>query len=56
MTNTYDIQGKITVNLHKSDDLLRRVEEERNNLDAIKRKSVWTGHFVRRNCFLKRVN
>jgi hypothetical protein len=55
-SNTHiDIPGKITVNLHKGDDVLRRDEEERNILHAIQRKSVWIGHFLRRNCFLNHV-
>jgi hypothetical protein len=46
---------KITINLHKPDGVLRRVEEERNILHAIQRKYLWVGHFLRRNCFLKHV-
>jgi hypothetical protein len=36
--------------------VLKRVKEERNILQTIKRKkAIWTGHILRRNCHLKKV-
>jgi hypothetical protein len=33
-----------------------RVQEDRNNLDTIKRRNTnWTGHILHRNCFLKHI-
>jgi hypothetical protein len=40
----------------RSDEVLRRVKEERNILHTIKRRKVnWVGHILRRNCLLKHV-
>jgi hypothetical protein len=40
----------------RSEEVLRRVQEERNILEAIKRrKASWINHIVRRNCLLKYV-
>jgi hypothetical protein len=37
-------------------EVLRRVKEERNNLQTIKRrKADWTGHISQRKCLLKHV-
>jgi hypothetical protein len=39
-----------------SDEVLRRVKEERNILNAIKRrKAKWIGHILRTNCLLKHI-
>ena len=38
------------------EEVLRRVREDRNFLETIKRrKANWIGHIVRRNCLLKHV-
>jgi hypothetical protein len=38
----------------RNEDILHRVKEERNILQAIKiRKGKWIGHILRRNCLLK---
>jgi hypothetical protein len=43
-------------NLVRNEEVLHRVEEERNILHTIKRrKANWIGHILRRNCLLKRV-
>jgi len=35
-------------------EVLHRMEEERNNLPAVNRKKAnWIGQFLRRNCLLK---
>jgi hypothetical protein len=40
----------------KNEDVLQRVEEERNILHTLKhRKGKWIGHILRRNCLLRRV-
>ena len=40
----------------RSEDVLFRVEEQRNILHEIrKRKAKWIGHILRRNCLLHRV-
>jgi hypothetical protein len=40
----------------RNEEVLHRVEEERNILHAIKRrKANWIGHILRRNCLLKHV-
>jgi hypothetical protein len=37
-------------------EVLRRVNEERNILQSVKRKKVnWIGHILGRNCLLKHV-
>ena len=42
--------------LETNEELLLRVKEQRNILHTIKRrKAVWIGHILRRNCLLKRV-
>jgi hypothetical protein len=42
--------------LVRNEEVLRRVKEERNILNTIKRsKSNWIGHILRRNCLLKHV-
>jgi ribosomal 50S subunit-associated protein YjgA (DUF615 family) len=39
-----------------SEEILRRVKEERNILHTVKRrKANWIGHILRRNCLLKHV-
>ena len=49
----YKISGADHV---RSEEVLRRVQEERNILEAIKRrKANWINHIVRRNCLLKYV-
>ena len=41
---------------HVRNELLQRVEEDRNILHTIKRrKANWIGHMLRRNCLLKHV-
>ena len=38
----------------RNEEVLFRVNEQRNNLHAIrKRKANWIGHILRRNCLLK---
>jgi hypothetical protein len=38
----------------KSEEVLPRVQEERNNLHTAKqRKTKWLGHMLHRNCLLK---
>jgi hypothetical protein len=38
----------------KNEEVLHRVEEERNTLQRMKRrKSAWVCHILRRNCLLK---
>jgi hypothetical protein len=38
------------------EEVLQRVKEDKNALQTIKtRKAHWTGHILRRNCFLKHV-
>ena len=40
----------------KNEEVLQRLEEERNTLHTPKRrKGNWVGHILRRNCLLKRV-
>jgi hypothetical protein len=40
----------------RNEEVLHRVEEERNILHTIKRrKANWIGHILRRNCLLKHV-
>jgi hypothetical protein len=40
----------------RNEEVLRRVEEERNILQTIKRrKANWIGHILRRNCLLQHV-
>jgi hypothetical protein len=40
----------------RNEEVLQRVEEERNILQTIKiRKTKWIGHILRRNCLLKHV-
>jgi hypothetical protein len=40
----------------RNEEVLHRVEEERNILQTIKRrKANWIGHIVRRNCLLKHI-
>jgi hypothetical protein len=40
----------------RNEEVLLRVKEQRNILHEIrKRKANWTGHILRRNCFLQRV-
>jgi hypothetical protein len=40
----------------RNEEVLHRVEEERNILHTIKRRKVnWIGHILRRNCLLKHV-
>jgi hypothetical protein len=40
----------------ENEDVLLRVEEQRNILHEIrKRKANWIGHVLRGNCFLQRV-
>ena len=40
----------------RNEEVLLRVNEQRNILHEIrKRKATWTGHILRRNCFLKQV-
>jgi len=42
--------------LVRNEDLLLRVNEQRNILHEIrKRKANWIGHILRRNCLLKQV-
>ena len=36
-------------------EIIHRVEEEKNILYTIKRKVYWIGHVFCRNCFLKRI-
>jgi hypothetical protein len=39
-----------------NNEVLQRVEEERNNPQTITRKKAkWIGHILRRNCLLKHV-
>jgi hypothetical protein len=40
----------------RSEEVLRRIKEDRNILEIIKRrKANWIGHIVRRKCLLKHV-
>ena len=40
----------------RNEEVLLQVNEQRNNLHAIrKRKANWIGHILRRNCLLKQV-
>jgi hypothetical protein len=40
----------------KNAEILLRVQEERNILNKIRRrKNIWFGHILRRNCLLKYV-
>jgi hypothetical protein len=40
----------------ENEEILHGVKEERNILHTIKRrKAIWIGHTLRRNCFLKEV-
>jgi len=40
----------------RSKEVLHRVKEERNILrTVIRRKAIWTGHILRRNCLLKHI-
>jgi hypothetical protein len=40
----------------RNEEILHRVQEERNILHTIKRrKANWIGHILRRNCLLKHV-
>jgi hypothetical protein len=42
--------------LARSEEVLRRVKEERNTLETMqRRKAHWIGHIVRTNCLLKHV-
>ena len=44
------------ININKNEDVLLRVNEQRNILHEIrKRKANWIGHILRRNCLLKQV-
>ena len=48
--------GKISWIQYVQNEVLRRVNGERNILHTIKRrKTDWTGHTLRRNCLLKHV-
>jgi len=41
----------------KNEEVLLRVKEQRNILhETNRRKANWTGHILRRNCLLQRVN
>jgi len=40
--------------LWKNEEALHRVKDTRHIVNAIKRRN-WIGHFLRRNCLLKRV-
>jgi hypothetical protein len=41
----------------KDEEVLRRVKEENNILNTIKRRNTnWIAHILRRNCLLKRVS
>jgi hypothetical protein len=41
----------------RNEEVLTRVEEERNILRTIKRQEArWIGHILRRNCLLKHTN
>jgi hypothetical protein len=47
---------KISWTDHVINEVLKRVKEERNILQRIRRrKANWIGHILRRNCLLKRV-
>ena len=50
--------GKITLTDRvRSEEVLLRVREERNNLHTVKiRKSNWIGHILSRNCLVKDVH
>ena len=40
----------------RNEEVLLRVNEQRNNLHAIrKRKANWIGHILRRNCLIRQV-
>jgi hypothetical protein len=40
----------------RNEEVLHRVKEERNIVHTIKRrKAIWIGHILRRNCLLKHV-
>jgi hypothetical protein len=40
----------------RNEDISLRVKEQRDNLHEIrKRKAIWIGHILRRNCLLQRV-
>jgi hypothetical protein len=40
----------------RNEEVLHRVKEERNIVHTIiRRKVIWIGHILRRNCLLKRV-
>jgi hypothetical protein len=39
----------------RNEEVLRRVKEEENILQTLKRKANWIGHHLRRNCLLKHV-
>jgi hypothetical protein len=48
--------GKISWTQSVQNDVLRRVNGERNILRTMqRRKSNWTGHMLRRNCLTKHV-
>jgi len=51
------IRMEISWNHHvKNDELLQRVNEERNILQTIERRETnWIGNIWHRNCFLKHV-
>jgi hypothetical protein len=47
---------KISWTHHVTNEELLRVKEQRNILHEIrKRKTIWIGHILRRNCLLQRV-
>jgi replicative superfamily II helicase len=39
----------------RNEEVLQRVQEERNVLQTTRRRANWIGHIVRRNCLLKHV-
>jgi hypothetical protein len=40
----------------RSEKVLQRVEEQRNNIQRVKRrKAYWTGHILGRNCLINHV-
>jgi hypothetical protein len=38
-----------------NEEVLERVQEQKNVLHTIKRKANWIGHILRRNCVLKQI-
>jgi len=48
---------KISWNDHARNEVLLRVNEQRNNLHEIrKRMANWIGHILRRNCLLNKLS